>query len=165
MRRDSILYHNCKLLDERGEVFVESVTIDLRFRERSIVQPDEAPVWFGNLYPQAPVSVTPGNRLKLRVPGEFEGLIQIQAAQATADASIAFHGVSESPQADLGQYLEPAATTCGECKSLFFPPASRLEGLCPECAHQLYGYENCRHTFTSGTCVKCGWDGSRSDFL
>ncbi len=40
-----------------------------------------------------------------------------------------------------------------------------MDRLCPECAHLLYGYPNCDHAFVDGRCSKCGWDGSRSDFL
>lgn len=54
--------------------------------------------------------------------------------------------------------------TCDECGSSFFPKVSRMVGLCPECSHLIYGYENCRHIFTDGRCSICHWDGSISDF-
>jgi hypothetical protein len=54
---------------------------------------------------------------------------------------------------------------CCECGSLFFKGLSRMSELCPECAHRLYGYDNCSHVMSEGRCVKCYWDGSISDFL
>ena len=36
---------------------------------------------------------------------------------------------------------------CDECGSVFLRAASKMEGLCPECAAMLYGYKNCKHTF------------------
>lgn len=53
---------------------------------------------------------------------------------------------------------------CGECGSEFLRTASKMEGLCPECAHILYGYEGCGHVFEGGKCVKCLWDGSVSEY-
>lgn len=43
--------------------------------------------------------------------------------------------------------------------------AGKMRNLCPECAHVLYGYENCSHIFENGRCVKCYWDGKRSEYL
>jgi predicted nucleic acid-binding Zn-ribbon protein len=43
----------------------------------------------------------------------------------------------------------PAITTCDECGSRYFAEASRMTALCPECAHHLYGYENCDHAFVA----------------
>ena len=37
--------------------------------------------------------------------------------------------------------------------------------LCPECAHILYGYQNCPHHFQNGRCVNCYWDGSKSEYI
>ena len=54
---------------------------------------------------------------------------------------------------------------CDECGSSFLLAASRLKGLCPECAAVLYGYENCSHVFRNGTCIRCLWDGSRSTYV
>lgn len=54
---------------------------------------------------------------------------------------------------------------CDECRSLFFYDASHLPGLCPECAHWLYGYPNCKHSFVNSRCEQCGWDGSTSPFI
>lgn len=54
---------------------------------------------------------------------------------------------------------------CDECGSTFIAERSAMAGLCAECAHQLYGYPACAHTFENGRCVQCGWDGSVSEFL
>ena len=54
--------------------------------------------------------------------------------------------------------------TCEECGSMFLSKKSRMDSLCPECAHLLYGYEPCRHTFVSGRCSSCHWDGSVSEY-
>ena len=40
-----------------------------------------------------------------------------------------------------------------------------MMGLCPECAHVLYGYPNCDHHFQDGRCVNCYWDGSKSVYI
>lgn len=54
---------------------------------------------------------------------------------------------------------------CDECGSEFLRSSSRMMALCPECAHIIYGYPNCNHVFKDGRCVKCYWDGSRSDYI
>ena len=54
---------------------------------------------------------------------------------------------------------------CDECGSLFFKGSSQMMGLCPECAHILYGYPNCPHHFQNGQCVNCYWDGSKSEYI
>ena len=54
---------------------------------------------------------------------------------------------------------------CVECKSEYFVKSSKMPELCPECSHHLYGYENCEHQFTNGRCVKCYWNGSKSEYL
>ncbi len=58
-----------------------------------------------------------------------------------------------------------AVKYCDECKSAFFPHSSEMMQLCPECAHHFYGYPPCQHVFTNQRCSKCGWDGSRSNYL
>ncbi len=60
---------------------------------------------------------------------------------------------------------ERAINTCDGCGSSYFADASRMSGLCPECAHWLYGYDNCRHQMLDGRCTHCHWDGSRSDHV
>lgn len=40
-----------------------------------------------------------------------------------------------------------------------------MKKLCPECASILYGYEFCKHIFKDGKCIKCSWDGQRSDYF
>ena len=54
---------------------------------------------------------------------------------------------------------------CDECGSIYLKAYSKMEGLCPECASVLYGYEKCQHVFKDGRCIKCLWDGSRSDYI
>ena len=54
---------------------------------------------------------------------------------------------------------------CAECGSEFYLQASKMKSLCPECSHILYGYENCKHHFEGGRCVKCFWDGSVSEYV
>ena len=53
-----------------------------------------------------------------------------------------------------------ATKACNECGSQFFPESSCMDALCPECAHILYGYPACAHTFADGRCSKCHWDRS-----
>ena len=54
---------------------------------------------------------------------------------------------------------------CDECGSKYYESKSNMVALCPECAHILYGYENCNHKFINGRCVFCFWDGSRSEYI
>ena len=54
---------------------------------------------------------------------------------------------------------------CTECKSEYYAHTSKMTSLCPECAHVLYGYENCDHQFRDGRCIKCLWDGSVSEYI
>ncbi len=54
---------------------------------------------------------------------------------------------------------------CNECGSSFIQSKSKMKALCPECSAILYGYEICEHFFENGKCVKCGWDGSRSEYI
>ena len=54
---------------------------------------------------------------------------------------------------------------CDECGSEYLAATSKMSSLCPECAHVLYGYENCDHVFKDGKCTLCLWDGSRSDYI
>ena len=54
---------------------------------------------------------------------------------------------------------------CDECGSQYLAATSRTAQLCPECAHHLYGYPPCEHAFADGRCSRCGWDGSRSEYL
>ena len=60
---------------------------------------------------------------------------------------------------------EKELALCDECGSLFFKGSSKMMGLCPECAHVLYGYPNCDHYFQNGRCVHCYWDGSKSVYI
>lgn len=54
---------------------------------------------------------------------------------------------------------------CDECESEFIKAASKMTSLCPECAHILYGYPNCEHVFRNGRCVRCHWNGIRSEYI
>ncbi len=59
-----------------------------------------------------------------------------------------------------------ATTQCDECGSPFFKDSSTMMGLCPECAHVVYGYPPCVHAFDDvGVCTLCGWDQSRSTYI
>lgn len=54
---------------------------------------------------------------------------------------------------------------CSECESEYFLGKSEMSGLCMNCAHHLYGYDNCKHDFVDGRCINCHWDGSTSKYL
>ena len=58
-----------------------------------------------------------------------------------------------------------ATRTCDECGSTYFVDASKMDALCPECAHHLYRHPNCDHAFVDGRCRHCAWDGSRSKYI
>ncbi len=60
---------------------------------------------------------------------------------------------------------EKELAICDECGSLFFKGSSKMMGLCPECAHILYGYLNCNHNFKNGRCINCYWDGSKTEYI
>jgi predicted RNA-binding Zn-ribbon protein involved in translation (DUF1610 family) len=71
----------------------------------------------------------------------------------------------------VGEAWPPAAMahrvirSCDECSSPFFVSASHMAGLCPECAHHLYGKPPCDHQMVAGRCQTCGWNGSVSPFV
>ncbi len=54
---------------------------------------------------------------------------------------------------------------CVECGSEYLISKSKMKELCPECAHILYGYENCKHSFENGRCTICFWNGQQSDYI
>lgn len=54
---------------------------------------------------------------------------------------------------------------CDECGSEFYRTTSQMSHLCPECASVLYGYENCKHDFNEGRCLKCYWNGEISPYI
>lgn len=58
-----------------------------------------------------------------------------------------------------------ALKTCDECGSGYVADTSRMAGLCPECAHWIYGYAVCEHAFVAGHCTRCHWDGATSDYV
>lgn len=82
------------------------------------------------------------------------------------DRQVASFGLTEEqrawPHAGMAQDLDKK---CDECGSDFRGSASLMEGLCPECAHHLYGYPACAHRMVAGRCEKCGWDGSVSPYV
>lgn len=53
---------------------------------------------------------------------------------------------------------------CDECGSEYKKGSSEMAGLCPECAHRIYGLPRCPHEFERGRCVYCFWDGSESEY-
>ncbi len=56
-------------------------------------------------------------------------------------------------------------TVCDECNSEFYTDSSVMKNLCPECAHYIYGYENCFHEFVNKHCVKCYWNGNSTEYI
>ena len=54
---------------------------------------------------------------------------------------------------------------CDECESEYHKDSSEMMDLCPDCAHNLYGYPNCEHKFENGKCIKCCWNGKTSEYL
>ena len=55
--------------------------------------------------------------------------------------------------------------TCDECKSEYFTDTSKMNMLCPDCSHNLYGHPRCYHKFENQRCVKCYWNGKTSVFI
>ncbi len=67
---------------------------------------------------------------------------------------------------EMLNFYEPESIgICDECGSKFLKSSSEMSSLCPECAHILYGYENCDHVFKHGKCVKCLWNGKHSKYI
>ncbi len=54
---------------------------------------------------------------------------------------------------------------CDECSSEFVLAKSKMSSLCPNCAHIIYGYDNCNHIFKNGKCILCLWNGNESDYI
>lgn len=54
---------------------------------------------------------------------------------------------------------------CVECGSRFIREKSKMENLCPECSHYLYGYSKCSHVFKNGECMYCHWNGNESEYI
>jgi predicted RNA-binding Zn-ribbon protein involved in translation (DUF1610 family) len=79
------------------------------------------------------------------------------AALCSPDGAVRRIGKTEMDARDVRE--------CDECRSDYFAGSSQMAALCPECAHLLYGYPPCAHSFDHGRCTACGWDGSRSDYL
>jgi hypothetical protein len=81
-------------------------------------------------------------------------------ATAISDAIARMEGADAQSTVDSSEW-----GTCDECCSTYLRCMSRMTALCPECAHRLYGFENCKHHFHSGRCKDCGWDGSVSEYV
>lgn len=67
-------------------------------------------------------------------------------------------------------WVDPSTTalaqrTCDECASRYRTQASKMAALCPECAHWIYGNDNCEHDMRDGRCTRCDWDGSVSQYV
>lgn len=60
---------------------------------------------------------------------------------------------------------EENITICVECGSTYLKQSSKMKSLCPECAHKLYGYPNCKHKLINGRCIYCYWNGKKSEYL
>lgn len=60
--------------------------------------------------------------------------------------------------------IKHSKIVCDECKNEFYEKSSIIKNLCPECAHILYGYENCNHEFINNRCKNCYWNGNSSDY-
>ncbi|WP_024469583.1 hypothetical protein [Treponema pedis] len=54
---------------------------------------------------------------------------------------------------------------CDECGSPFLVSSSKMDALCPNCAHILYGYPNCNHIFKDGKCIKCLYNKNASGYI
>jgi len=61
--------------------------------------------------------------------------------------------------------MEKEILVCSECKSEYFKETSEMEGMCPNCAHYLYGYQNCIHEFVNDRCINCYWNGCSSNYV
>ncbi|MDA7527757.1 hypothetical protein N8590_02090 [bacterium] len=148
-----LIYH-CTLKLDTGAVVAEDVAVDMRFRERSTKQPDMASLWYGTLIPKVELKIS---RHDLDMPTSTGGRIQTQCISDESEhavQTIKFNGIGDRPQIDDTPIHEPATKTCDECGSNFFPPASKMDGLCPECEHYLYGYDNCDHSIVGVSCEK-----------
>lgn len=153
---DRVLYHDCTLRHDSGETFAESVSVDLRFREQSSNRPDKAALWYGTLIPRIRLDLERWDLFWLTFVGSVGGMIQIQDSPSAVDDTIQFNGVADRPRLVDAPAMTAATKTCDECGSPFYAPSSRMDGLCPECAHHLYGYPNCSHVFVNESCELCG---------
>lgn len=62
-------------------------------------------------------------------------------------------------------YQQRNINACDECNCRYYSDSYKMTNLCPECAHILYGHENCKHEFKNGLCIKCFWDGNVSNYI
>ena len=74
-------------------------------------------------------------------------------------------GISHQRFVDSENLRDEIIKICDECDSQYYASQSKMESLCPNCAHYLYGYENCPHKMKNNKCEICGWDGSVSTFI
>lgn len=98
----------------------------------------------------------------------YQGLCwKCRATQDRAEVAAWSHEKIKSLQIQLADNISELGdwSGCDECGSLFLKSSSQMIGLCPECAHVLYGYPNCFHKFHKGRCVFCFWDGSSSNYV
>ena len=51
---------------------------------------------------------------------------------------------------------------CIECSRRFNPDCSKMKELCPDCAKEYYGYENCENVYEDGRCTLCFWESAKS---
>ena len=162
---DRLLCEGCTLRHDTGDTFASSIYVDLRFRKQSTIRPDKAALWYGTLIPSGRLDVGRFDLFFLAFQDAAGGMIQIQGSPSCVDNTIQFNGVGKRPRVTDPPDMAAPTKRCDECESPFFAPSSRMDGLCPECAHHLYGYSNCSHVFVSDACELCGWDGSVSTFV
>ncbi|QDT19264.1 hypothetical protein HG66A1_10280 [Gimesia chilikensis] len=160
-----MIFTDCKLLRDTGGVFAELTVVDVKFRAQSTTQPDSAALWYGTLIPASCISISESDVFSLQLTETVTGVIRFLESSDQGNTNIRFYGVADRPDLANPPEMEPAAKKCAECRSLFFGSASQMDGLCPECAHYLYGYSNCDHIFSQKTCSQCGWDGSESEYI
>lgn len=91
------------------------------------------------------------------VTGNTEIELDLRTALELADA------LQTAAHASAAGHL--TRTICDECGSIFAASDLTMSGLCPECAHYLYGRPNCAHSFREGRCRHCLWDGSVSEYI
>lgn len=96
-------------------------------------------------------------RIEIASPEELDAV--------TRKNYFAYLAYLDTQQAAKLERIRKGLALCDECGSEYYASASQMDGLCPECAHILYGYEACHHVFEDGKCTLCLWDGSRSEYI
>lgn len=97
------------------------------------------------------------------IPGAGHGLASVVGAEKYMAALREFDET-------ISRYLDRCRkdqeyTICDECGSEYLKSSSKMDSLCPECAHILYGYPNCEHVFEDGRCIHCYWNGKSSAYI